>query len=457
MSEKFEAQIKSLLDDVQVEPREAVWQHVRQEIRPEKRRRRFVFWWILPVALAGGGLWYFLQQDDSAASTAEITRKTDGQNDNAPNDNANKSTVTVTAPREIIERSPAAAVVSGIKGGTNVSTPARLTSRPANSINKQSFAAKAPAKRNDKQEVATDVPADAMTNITIDNTSGNSTATDIPPVVAFDPPVTAAVVDSSATVKTLILDSSIATDVKSPVKVPVKTKWRFGVKMDIGLAGKSDALVSMAKSAESVFSTGGSGPTSVTGASIRQENSVKKGPLYGLGMIAEKDLGKNFTWRSSLSYQHQSFSAMTERYKDSLTTSGMLSLPWYKATDKQALHLLNVSTGFSVRLYNNRDMKLALAASFDNFFVIVAKTQQALSLENGSASIANQSMVVTNGYRTWQPHLGLSLPVDFFTKQPGRFQVSPYLNYGLRPSGTSSAGNKKHLSSFGISTIYFFK
>jgi hypothetical protein len=111
----------------------------------------------------------------------------------------------------------------------------------------------------------------------------------------------------------------------------------------------------------------------------------------------------------------------------------------------------------SVTLYDNRTMKLGLGASFDNLFVVAARTRRNESIQNGNASAANMSLDAGSVYRTWQPHIGIALPVNFYTKQPGMFQVSPYLRYGIRASGNQGSTGKKHLSSFGISATYFFK
>ncbi|MCE3281380.1 MAG: hypothetical protein K0Q66_117 [Chitinophagaceae bacterium] len=449
MSEKFESQIKSLLDEVQLEPHDAVWQQVRKEIRPEKRRKRFVFWWLLPVVLAGGGLVYFLNGDGPTKKAEPVVGTIE-----TPKTVKEAKVGEVNTTGAQTEQSPVAPVlITATKSQKKVYGTMVLSQGPGN---KGDFISSTKSRKKVQQQ-SPQVATGASHSNQENDGGGADVVVNVPPVVHEDAPVQVAQVDSSSVAKPLApMDSTLAATTM-PVKVRAKSAWRLGVTVQLGLAGKSDPLISMTKSMENFSAGSGSGPTSGIGSTIRQSSHVKQGLLYGVGLVAERDMLKHFTLRASLGYQHQSFSAVTERVKDSMATSGLISLPWYKSTDRYSLHILDVSTGMSVKLYGNRSMKLGLGASFDNLFVIGAKTRRNESIQNGNASSANMSMDATGSYRTWQPHIGLSLPVNFYTKQPGMFQLSPYLRYGIRASGNQGSAGNKHLSSFGISATYFFK
>jgi hypothetical protein len=442
MSENFEQRVKHILDDVQFEPHDEVWQNIRHTIKPEQKKRRFIFWWILPFVIAGGGLIYMLQNDGERKLVADNTIK--------------------TSPNEITGKPGASGQMSGTDKATvnekhvhfkkdNIVIPI-IAKKKVTLLNNSS------AKQNINQA---ETIIEDKTIKQIETPGAMKSGLDRNSLM---PSANTIAVEKATAIPATSSDSSKDKAIKDPVAVEYTgdsnivtqkesgNKWKWGFTADIGISNKVQSLTENSTTVSRISFN--SIPTSASGGSlglpVYQKTTTTAKLLWGLGLVVQKGINRNISFHSSIGYQHQQFSSLTTTFKDS--AGGMLL---ERNTRKYDLHFLNIYTGTSFRVVQFPDLKVSVGAGIDNQFLLASKYEQRKYLFS-PAQFSSQKNNSTDSYKVWQPHLRFHLLADVYSGRHSWLQLSPYLRYGLR-SFEKQAGNKNHLMSFGLTVNYFFK
>ena len=99
----FEKNVRSSLQDLQLEPAPPVWEAVEARIRPQQRRRRVLFWWLAVLLLVvGGGLWWHQTETNNLKNAAQFKKENTKQTvtHKAPATHNNQSAVNGTKQSE---------------------------------------------------------------------------------------------------------------------------------------------------------------------------------------------------------------------------------------------------------------------------------------------------------------------------------------------------------------------
>lgn len=456
MSERFEKQVKQLLDDIQLEPRTDIWENVKQTIQPEKRNHRFIFWWLLPVIfLAAAGTHLLINNNSVDKQVTEI------ETNQAPSKNKDARPAMAQSIAHNKDSEEKAAIIT------------KQRPAPSPKIQRQSPVA---SKQKQQEQTSRDVSHEFVSSVAVKNNAPSFVLRPVQQNVANEPnnsskPKAETTPDTEPTG---ILENDMPV-VRAPgasaahdtanafvdpslTKAPLKTsKWSFGITADIGVttaAGPSSGK----PLTNPVFSSGSSGPTSgLSNAMAYQHVTASARASFGLYVTAHRKINNALSLQSSLGYTQSSFSILSATIKDSLMSGSYVSSPVSRSGADYRFSYLNMYIGAAYHIIKVNELQFKLAAGIDNQLLIGGKRlKRNESFLNNSFSLQDKSNLI-NDYRRWQPLIRLSLAADINSGKTRWLQLSPYFNYGLRTFEKHPSTPKRHLSSFGISGTYFFR
>ncbi len=451
MSEHFEKQVKHTLEEVQLEPRAEVWQHVRQAIQPEKHRRRFIFWWILPAVLLAGGIFYMMRGEVMTKPTAQS-----GQF-------AEKPAVPLPGKDDHVEKSPDGTTANILHGEPDNTIQKDNTDPVQVSVNiKNDLPSKRPGAIKTGRSVE---PANNVTTPVRETGRGpglvSNPVSSMPPAIQKDT-VTNSMEDKKKLVATKPAPAkSPDTTVITPAPVTPTAKqpeWRWGIAVDAGVSSLADGF-GMGKKSDVLFlnNFSSSGPFSGISSTGYRHTTSGSRMSGGISFTGHKEISKAFSFEPALGYRRQSFSLTTVSYKDSLIAVMVSPYLFYRSTAEYTLHFINLYAGFSLRIAEVEAMRLSLGAGIDNQFLVAGKQFQREQSFLGAPYILEASNNSLSAYQRWQPQLDLRLNAGFSPGNKQWWQLSPYLRYGLRPFAKQGTGSKDHPVSAGITATFFFR
>lgn len=439
MSENFEQRVKSILDEVHFEPHDNVWHKVKDAIRPEKKKRRFIYWWLLPFILAGGMFAYIMTGTYNKTEFSKEINKTSANKNpvtsssNAGND-PSKSTVKNNIPGLPDNAEYDYVVTQADK--KNLSVKAKYPNQ------NQDFR----TKENGKTKLSTSPVENSIT-------SGVDTASIVISAIAKHDNIKDSQITDQLQTK-LVNDtakskgSTIATEKNNRAS---KSKWKFGLTAEIGIANTRKGLAMSTPSISRVSFTSipNSTSTGSVGATFYQRTTQAGQSLYSIGITAQKNISDKLTLQSLGGYQHQQFINTTTIYKDSASPVFI-----ERNAEKYDLKFVNIYTGISYKFAQVGNMNLSAGAGIDNQFLLAVNYRQSRYIYNSGLSTFDRNRSREN-YNIWQPHIRLQFTADVISANRNSLQLSPYLRYGVRK--LEKTGNKNHLMSFGLTATYFLK
>jgi hypothetical protein len=455
MSENFEQQVKRMMEGAGLDPNPVVWQQVRNAIQPQKKKRRFIFWWILPVALVAGGVVYMVNNDNKelvarqdqangSKSTSDNTGTQNGpiqQSQNTIHDKAGDIGSDVPAGKHAEQRGQSGIAIPKAKKSRGVHGPRDNTPKV---VTRKTNSAASPVANNKKNQTGT-IPDD---KINIVSAISTEQATKQEAKI------------SESLKKIIATDTMVALPGNTEKNKPTKrSKWSFGITAEAGVATVTDGgMFSFANKSlmDAVFS----GPTVLPGAvpTVTYENTtVAAKKSLGIYFTIHRTIGKTISFQSSLGLRHQSFSTTTSTTKDSIITGNAVSFPVSRTSSLYRLNFIDLYTGISFSIYKVNGLKLGLGAGIDNQFLVAGmRRERDQSLLYNLVTVQSNSTSLAS-YNTWQPLARLQLVADMNARKNQWFQLSPYINYGLRKLERGTFSKKDHLASFGLTATYFFR
>ncbi len=457
--ESFEQQARNMAEQFSMEPQPVVWQRVKAAIAPKRRRRAAFVWWLLPLCVACGlGFWLMndakiLQKKEASLKqnpTAKTKTHSTGKSENA---NEKKSGEKITHPTINSKQGIASTqkkntdlfvfnhLRSHEEKGAKQKKEATLFQPQAHSMNDKNAVNEKDVK---KESNATLVQPQANTLLNSDKAIDSSnTALQKPQKTVSDTAKT----NTDFAVKTKdTLKQNKDTSIASIKKKKGKTKWQWGLTAEGGRSWLGNGLFGDQSKSLSDFS---SVPTGMTNGGSQNASTYqqqrKNGVDAALGIAVETNLSKHWFLDGALTYRYQQFSIQT-------TSLSNLPIPVFgnvvKSNMSYRFQSANLYAGVGVFVFKRKNISIALQAGIDNALVLSIKQKHSDSLQS----------VTRQDFHRWQPSLQFSVPVSIGANHKTRWQLSPFVRWGLRGLQNSDGSFAHHpLSAAGIKATYFFK
>lgn len=438
MSDKFEHKIQQLLGNIELEPTEAVWQHVRHEIAPAKRKRYLMFWWLLPFLLIGGGALYLITNNNNRQPQQNGIQHPGNKTASATSDNKRISTGVGSKQLHpdatmVADHKTASSVIIKTAGVSSIQ-PGKRNHTKSNPYVTEITPITKPGKKEpgipDETTVATLHVTDTI------NKKEVTTSTDITRTKNNTKPT----------------DSALTT---SPVPVTPrmnkqdKHHWQWGIITEAGFStGTGNAFASGLMNASLASGSPVSGSSAVYNFEKKQNLA---NALMAIGVTAKRSVSGKTDVNVSLTYLYQSFGVRTTRYKDSLG-----GYPVYNASSVSGLHFINVAAGVNWYPARYGQHRFGAGITLDNMYLLKATNTFITQITYANVSSGFVKDHSLSGYNKWQPHLDISLNAMFATTSKAVVQLSPFVRYSLRELNNTGQ-DRTHLLGFGLNARYYFK
>ncbi len=199
-----------------------------------------------------------------------------------------------------------------------------------------------------------------------------------------------------------------------------KKEWHWGATAEVGTSWLGNGLFGDQAKSLSDFSTV---PTGMTNGGSQNfstyQQQRRNGVGAALGITFESNLSKHWFLDGALTYRYQQFYIQTTSF-NSLPTA--LNGNVVKSNMSYHFQSANLYAGLSVFIFHKKNASVALQAGMDNGWLLSIKQMHNDSLQSLTAQ----------GFRRWQPSLQFSVPVGIYNKGNIRWQLSPFIRWGLR-------------------------
>lgn len=455
--ESFEQQARNMAELFSMEPQPHVWQRVKAAIAPKRRRRAVFVWWMLGLGLVCGlGFWLMnnskLKQKKEANAKQHISVKTNlqknkksGKADEAVHGNSykeatknnqqNNATVQKKGTDLFLQKNPFANNKMPIKQKINT-----ILFQPETQIvfNKKGTEEKA-AKPNPDSIVKpsqTDVLANKE-EADVKNKTLHEPQTIANDTTKINREIVAKTNDTLSKAK----DSSIAINNKKRSK----RKWHWGVTAEGGTSWLGNGLFGNGAKSLADFSSDPTGMTNGGSQFFSTSSQRRNGVDVALGILAKTNFSKHWFLDGALIYRYQQFSVQSTTQSSGTNNVGASIA---KSNTSYRFQSANLYAGIGLFLFHKKDASVALQAGMDNGWLLSIKQKHNDSLQSLTAQ----------GFVHWQPSLQFSVPVGIYTKGNVRWQISPFVRWGLGGLQKNDESFAHHpLNATGIKANYFFK
>lgn len=456
--ESFEQQARNIAEQFSMEPQPVVWQRVKAAIAPKRRRRAVFVWWLLLLGAACGFGFWLMNDSESIQKKHADSKQKEAKTKIHPiekRENANEKRSGEEITHLTKNSKQSVALTQNKKRDLFVKN--HLTSHEEKGIKQKKettlfqpqthfISDKNVVKEKDVKEERNATLVQPQTTTLVNSnkaTDSNNAALQKPPTTISDTvkPHVEITVKTNDTLKQN-KDSSLA----SINKKKGKTKWHWGLTAEGGTSWAGNGLFGDQSKSLSVFSsvpTGNFNNGSQNPSTYQQQR--KNGVDAALGIAVETNLSKHWFLDGGFTYRYQEFHIQTISFSN-LPTSLFGNV--IKSNASYHFQSANLYTGIGLSLFHKKNTSVALQAGVDNALFLSIKQMHNDSLQ----------ALTAQGFQHWQASLQFAVPVGIYSKRKIRWQLSPFVRWGLR--GLQESGNTfghHPLNSAGIKAIYFFK
>ena len=334
---EFENKVQQQLEELNLPPSQAVWNHVEKEIRKDKRRRRLLFLLPLFLLLGIGGYWAMQPSSNSSIAKSDKNIQNDTKNTitdpatvalspsgtpeqnssrkdpvNLPDQKTVASSTEKNTPIVVKERKSSNSVVSNVDLDQAVKNPSVNKQK----IGKNASTTQSTVRRNNKNSIQ---PTVANSNEKIVGIA----ASEEKPVAAIaqdnTDPSTTALVDSAVALNPTAQpqDATIALDKKSStetVQTPAVKKtnqpsksWQWGIVGGVGVSKISEGGIFSAFGQAAMLDAAYNGTASnipPPQASTSKPATINPGMSWNAGVFVQRTLNKKLQLSASLQYNY---------------------------------------------------------------------------------------------------------------------------------------------------------
>lgn len=435
---EFEKQVQQKMDELKLQPSDAVWQKIKVEIKEEKRRRWILF--ILPLMLIGvlyGGYKLLNEGRDTPAQITENIKKDNTRQKIKINyDSAQNHTLLSENKKRIAEP-----VISERNKIPEIKTQSKLKVNRDHEIS--NIKDKAPvnvilASAMGNAEIAkqTTTPAPPQQeNIITDKQS-------IPDTITRKDVLSTFVKPDSGTNNTIIKeDNAIAQATIKPNTPKNKYPWQLGVSFAAGLSRLTKGFIFTGRqqSLDAIQYSPGS-----SAVIPRDTATAKKASMaFIAGISADKNISQKTIFSSGLNYKL--FTVTNIVGNDSAGFFSASNINTYR----NHFHYIELPVSLKFQIVTSPKIKLLLSSGVSISRLI---STNALQFNNSTGLYYRDNSLFNKTQIGLNAGLDMALP----SKEKGSFLIGPYINYGI--SKIAKEGYYKyHFMFTGLRAQYFFR
>ncbi len=456
--ESFEQQARNMAEQFSMAPQPIVWQRVKAAISPKRRRRAAFIWWTLALGVACGlGFWLLndskiLHKKTESANKNITVKSNSGKIEKVDKTNESTNQKTDNHPTINSKRS----VASTQKKNKDLLVLNHLRSQEEKGAKQKKEATLFQPQsqfvlhknRTKEKDVKTNGDSTSIQSQT-DVLANNNAASDLKNKALQNVQA-----KGSDTVKTITKTTAKTNDtlnknkdssLTSINKKKGKNKWHWGVTAEGGTSWLGNGLFGDQSKSLADFSSIPTGNVSGGSQSSSTYQQRKNGVDAALGIAAKTNLSKRWFLDGALTYRYQQFSIQT-------TSLSSLPTPLFgniiRSNANYYFQSANLYTGIGLSIFHKKNTSIAVQAGMDNGWLLSIKQRHNDSLQT----------ITAQGFHRWQPSLQVSFPIGIYGKGNVRWQLSPFVRWGLRGLQNSDGSFAHHpLSAAGIKATYFFK
>ena len=469
----FEKQVRKLMEDLEITPREPVWEYVEKRIPKSNRRRRFIAFFLLFAGVTVCG--YFSYNKFSGNSKINTYNKivtTLEQSDKSSNENpGNKATgiqpslidTSTTVINSLNSKTTEVVRKEGSPESNKILSETKKEVKQFNSKSETIFSPALPVAADKKEE----------NTLPIDNVK-NETTIISEPTITPDSHDNTDTSNSSTAIKDNTdgtKENTLTTNNAAPEKKELKKintnykKLQWGV---TGFYGRSNIVqsfvdgIGISESDKSLADYGAVNPgtnlDSVASASYSKVVTAKS--AYSIGFIVKKQISARSSIRTGIQYTHLKTQIKTGEAKD---TSAVFNYnnsdiatrlysyyrPGLGSTKINKYSLVQIPFVYSYQFNKGKSFPLVVDAGFSLSRVISSDALVYDSYNQAyykNPDLFNKTQITLSG--------GIHTNLSFIHK--GSLELGPQLQYGLT-NLVKNNNTQQHLFIWGLNATYFLQ
>jgi hypothetical protein len=466
MSEqKFEQQVRQVMDEFSLSPTAPVWHKIAAEIKRKKDRRRIILWLLPMVLLSSAIIWWTITNEKRSNSLSQ-KEETINQNKNRPP--INNLNTSITTATENIQTKATSKKEKSRANQEKIKTTFKKTTFPGVTITKKTktkIANKKIAYTSDypikKEKISSEVTPVLTKEKFYDNATKIENAIK-PPPPAQDKNLI--IVQQKDTVQDIKQQEQKRADPSSPsdqldeqkLKGKKNKKLQFEGVVQVGFTGITSGLLDGfgPKSAQD-FSASSPLQSAPGGSNNLPPSNIKKGFSYSIGFAANKKISTRSTISLGLQYQYYStrINVGTRSGRDSTLNNVSRDAANYYRNNNYSKHYTNqfhfitLPLSYDYQLFKKFPLHIGTGLQLSQLI-----SSNALHY-NSAANIYYNDNSLLN-----KTQLGLftNLTYTLWRQKKLFLNVGPQFNYGLTPLQKTNSSKKQHLFFMGVNTQFRF-
>lgn len=440
---KFEKQVQQKMDELQIQPSDAVWKKIELQIEKKKSHRwgLIILFLCLSIALSGGyWLWNAGRQRSSEHTIVKNNFKIE------PVENMKAQSKINSADKPVNENNNETADIEEVKNHHKKTAKHYQLSSYSKANQKINSEEKTPAAFFKEKKIIAEIKGKAESAI-IPVHPSEEKFTDNKYRDSINERITG---DSllNAVVKNKVTGDSDTTKKKkantTTVKLPKNNKWKFGIVFTGGISGVGNNFLGLVNSPVYAYSNSANqGPGAVTGTTLVSSSVTKSHFSFITGAFAEKNISNKSKFIFGINYK--SFNTSINLNDSSGTYSSRYS------KDKYINHFNFIEFPVSLKIQIGKGKSIPLS------------WQAGIVLSELLSSNALQFNPYTGYYykdnslfNKTQLGLNTGFFVKLFSKQKNSLLIGPYFYYDATKLASEGLYNKKHFVFTGLHTSIIF-
>ncbi len=446
--DKFKKQVQQKMDELQIQPSDAVWKKIEARIEKKKSRRwgLIILFLFIGLMLSGGyWLWNTSQQrlSDNSTSVKSYPEKNNGKNSIIKNKEVQLESN--LAPDTLVQKNNEVSSLKD-KEDTNKSSAKydkHLTTSKANQkINSEEKTSITFFKGEKEKKViqaktgSEIIPAQSLED-QFENKTDNKMVKDSILAKANTDSLSKSI-DANSVTKNNDTSKQTQAD-KKTVKQSNKNKWKFGILAAGGISGAGNDILALSNLPAS-SNSGSYNGNQQTGFS---SSAAKTGFGFITGVFAEKNISKKVSFVLGMNYK-----SFTTSFKlaDSSGTYNARA-----ATDKYINHFNFIELPVSLKIQIGKGKSLPLFWQ-SGFTVSQLINSNALQFDPSTGYYYNDNSV----FNKTQIGFNTAVLVSLFPKQKNSILIGPYFYYDASKIANEGLYNNKHFVFAGLHTEIIF-